>query len=78
MGEMRCACRILVGGELREGDHLQDPGVDGRKTLTRILKELDGVEIDWIDLAQDMDSWQGSCECGNELSGSIKCAEFAD
>jgi hypothetical protein len=32
MGEGRGAYRILVG-DLREGDHLEDPGVDGRIIL---------------------------------------------
>jgi hypothetical protein len=30
---------------------------------------MDGT--DWIDVAEDRDQW-GSCEHGNELSGSIK------
>jgi hypothetical protein len=30
-------------------------------------------------LAQDRDRWRaGTCECGNELSGYIKCGEFLD
>jgi hypothetical protein len=32
--------------------------------------------IDWIGLAQDRNRWRGTCECGNEPSGSIKCGEF--
>ena len=32
MGERRGAYRVL-GGDLRESDHLEDPGVDERKTL---------------------------------------------
>jgi len=27
--------------------------------------------MDWIELAQDMDKMAGTCECGNERSGSI-------
>jgi hypothetical protein len=37
------------------------------------LREIGRVAIDWIDLAQDSDPVVGSCEHGNESSGSIKC-----
>ena len=30
--------------------------------------------MDWIELAQDRDMWPGTCECGNEPSGSIQNA----
>ena len=33
---------------------------------------------DWIELAQDRDRCEGTCECGNEHSGSIICGEFLD
>jgi hypothetical protein len=42
---------------MREGDHLEDLGVDGRIILKWILKKWDGG-MDWIDMAQDSDSWR--------------------
>jgi hypothetical protein len=33
--------------------------------------------MDWIYLAQD-GQLVGTCDCSNELSGSIKCGEFLD
>jgi hypothetical protein len=40
--------------DLREGDHLKDPHVNGRIILKRIFKKWDGG-MDWIDLAQYRD-----------------------
>jgi hypothetical protein len=34
--------------------------------------------VDWIYMAQDLNWWTGSCEHGNEYSGSIKCRELFD
>ena len=43
------------------------------------LQEVEWGGMDWIDMAQDRYRWGGgSCECGTEPSGSIKCGEFLD
>jgi hypothetical protein len=44
-------------GDLKEGDHLGDPRVDGRIILKRIFKKWD-LGMDWIQLAQDRDRWR--------------------
>jgi hypothetical protein len=44
-------------GDLREGDYLEDLGVNERIILEWIIKEWDGRGMDWIDLAQDRDRW---------------------
>jgi hypothetical protein len=41
------------------------------------LQEEGGRYGDWMDLAQE-GMMAGTCEYGNELSGSIKCGEFLD
>ena len=44
-------------GNLREGDDLKDPGVNGRIILNWILGKWDGI-MDWVDLAQGRDRWR--------------------
>jgi hypothetical protein len=76
MGERRCVYRVVVGKP--EGrDHLEDPGIGGRIQLKWILRKwvgghgLERCGSGWGQVAD-------TCECGNELSGSIKCWEFLD
>ena len=51
---------VHVGSEwknLRVGEQLEDPGLDGRIILEWILEKWD-EGMDWIDLAQDRDRWR--------------------
>jgi hypothetical protein len=43
--------------DLREGDHLGDPDVDGRIIFKWIFKKWD-EGMYWIELAQDRDRWR--------------------
>jgi len=45
-------------GNLREREHLEDPGADGRITLKNIQEVGWGEGMDWIDLVQNKDRWQ--------------------
>jgi hypothetical protein len=56
MVERRVAYRVLVGN-LRERDHSEDPGVDGRLLFEWIVKNW-GRCMAWIHLALDKGSWR--------------------
>ena len=43
---------------LRERDHLGDPGVDGWIVLRWYLQEVGCGDVDWIELAQVRDRWR--------------------
>ena len=62
---------------LREREHLEDPGIDGRIILRLISRKWDvGHGLDRAGSGYGQVS--GTCECGNEPSGFIKCGEFLD
>jgi len=54
MGHRRVARRFWWG-DLRERDHLGDPGVDGRIILRCNFRKWGVGGMDWIELAQDRD-----------------------
>jgi len=43
---------------LRERDHLENTGVDGRIILRWIFRKRYGGTLDWIDLAEDSGIWR--------------------
>jgi hypothetical protein len=51
---------------------------NGRITLRCVFRKWEVRGVDWIELAEDRGQVVGTCECGNETSGSIKCGEFLD
>jgi hypothetical protein len=57
-------------GDLRERDHLHDLHVDGKIILKCTFEQWG--DMDWINEDEDRVQLAGACECGNELSGSIK------
>jgi hypothetical protein len=64
-------------GNPKEGDHLKNPGVDGRIIVKAILVKWDrrhGLNRSGSGEGQVV----SSCESGNELSGSINCEEFLE
>jgi hypothetical protein len=64
-------------GKLRERDHGEHPSIDGRIILRWICRKWDvraWTGSVWLGVGQVV----GTCECGNETLGSIKCGEFLD
>ena len=63
-------------GNLSEIDHLEDPGVDWMIIPRYSGSGMCGHGLDRAGSGQG--HMAGTCECGNELSGSVICREFLD
>jgi hypothetical protein len=62
---------------VREGDHLKDPGVDGRIVLKRIFGRLDAVhKLDRSGSGQGQVA--GCCKYGDKPSCFIICGEILE
>ena len=76
MGEERGVNRVLVGKP--EGRRpLARPRRRWADNIRMDLQEVGCLYVDWIGLAQDRQV-AGTCECGNEPVGSMKCGDFLD
>jgi cell wall assembly regulator SMI1 len=74
IGKIRNVYKILVGKP--EGKRpLGRPRCRWEDKTEMDLNEVVLEGIDWIHLAQGRDRWAGSCEHGNECSGSMKGRE---
>jgi hypothetical protein len=68
-GERKDTYKILVGkpdGKI--------PLIDQEDNIKTVFKERMGTRLIWLRIGSGV----GSCECGNEPSGFIKCGEFLD
>jgi len=69
--------QVFGRGKLTENERFEDAGV-GRKTILKwIFRKWDGGH--GLNRAgSGCGQVTGTCECGNEPSGSIKCGEILD
>jgi len=68
VGHVRGRGEVYAGfwwGNLRETDHMEDTGVDGKKSLRWIFREWD--EVHGLDRSgSGQGQVAGTCKCGNE------------
>jgi hypothetical protein len=61
---------------VKEREHLEYLGVDGRKILQSIFKKHEG--LDWIVLGHDRDMWRAVLNTVMNFLGPINCEECFD
>ena len=77
MGESRGVCRVLVG----KSEGKRPLGRHRHRWKDNIKMDLHEVGCWGHGLDRSHSGYgqvEGTCECGNEPSGSIKCGEFLD
>jgi hypothetical protein len=72
------SCRGFWWGNMREGDHLEDPSVDVRIILIWIFKKWNVGTWTGHICGSGQGQVVGTCECGNKPLSSIICREFLD
>jgi hypothetical protein len=77
MEEKRNPCRILVGKPERKRP-LGRPRHRWMDSIKIDLRDMGWDGMDWFDLCSGYGPVEGSCEHGNETSGSIKCWEVLE
>ena len=66
----------ILWEDLREGDHLEEPGIDGKIIVKWFFKKWDGCAMDGSGSVYGQVA--GACQCGNERLGSTKHGDFLD
>ena len=69
---------MFCWGNLRERDHLGEPGIDERIILRWFFRKWDVGCYGLIRAGSDQGQVTSTCESSNEPSGSIKFGEFLD
>ena len=86
-GTMRWAGHVARMGEKRGVYRVLNGKPEGKRPLRRPRRWEDNIKMDLQEVGCGLwagSSWlrigtvAGTCDCGNEPSGSIKCGEFLD
>ena len=71
-------CTRFWWGNLKGKRPLGRPRRRWKDNIKMDLQEVGCLSMEWIELAQDRDSWRALVSMVMELSGSIKCGGFLD